>query len=418
MGIVGRNLLRACPRVALVVMVVSMVAIAGMAPQKASAAGAKQASYFVYVGGRQGIYQYRIDEKTGSMTPIGLAAEIRGAGWLATDAQHRFLYTTGAPAPPASAGSNQPRPRGRAGNQRPRGGSISSFSIDPKTGALTYINTMTDTGGGAAHISLDKTGKILFAANYGGGSVASFAIKDDGSLGAETSMDQHTGSSINPARQTGPHAHSVVVSPDNRYVFSPDLGLDKIFIYKIDTAKQTITPNDPAYVEVKPGLGPRHFAFGTSGKFAYAVCEMGAAVVTFTYDADKGIIAPIQTTTILGPDPTPLDQGSEIYVAPSGKYLYTSNQGPEGNSAAADGIVTAFQIDQKTGMVKQIQVEPTGGKEVRSFGLDPSGKYLVAGNGVSNTMVVFAIGKDGKLTPTKQVIDVSSPSSFLFVPAP
>lgn len=403
MGVASSSFSKACVRVVPGIMATALIATVAMGQQNAHRPHTQAArSYFVYVGGG-GINQYRFDAKTGTLTSLGLAAPVKGESWLATDPEHRYLYTIGAP---ASAPNHADL----------RGGSISSFSIEPKTGALTYLNSVPARS--TAHISLDHTGKILFSANYGAGSVMSFAIKDDGSIGAMTYLDQHTGSSVNPVRQTKPHAHSVVVSPDNRYVFSPDLGLDKIFIYKIDTAKQTITPNDPAYVKVKPGLGPRHFAFGTSGKFAYAVCEMGAAVVTFRYDAAKGILTPIQTSSILPPNPTPEDQGSEIRMAPSGKYLYTSNQGPEANSSLADGYITVFKVNRKSGMIQQIQVQPTGGKEVRSFVIDPGGKYLLAGNGVSNTVVEFAIRKDGKLSPIKQKIDVGSPASFLFIPAP
>jgi 6-phosphogluconolactonase len=388
-------------------MAAAFVAMATMGPQMAHAARPHTASsYFVYVGGR-GIHPYRFDPKTGSMTPMGVTVQLRGESWLATDPQHRYLYAIGAP---ASAPGSEPN---RADL---RGGSVSSFSIDPTTGALTYMNSVPSKG--TAHISLDNTGKILLAANYGSGSVSSFAIKDDGSIGPRTSLDQHTGSSINPARQTGPHPHAVVVSPDNRFVLAPDLGLDKIFIYKIDTAKQTITPNNPAYVEVKPGMGPRHFTFGANGKFAYVMCEMGSSVVTLAYDAATGVVTPIQTSSILPPNPTPEDQGSEIRMAASGRYLYTSNQGPEGHSNLADGYLTVFQVDRKTGRLKRIQVQPTGGKQVHSFAIDPTGKYLLAGNGGSNAVVEFAIGKDGKLTATKQSISVSSPTSFLFIPAP
>ncbi len=409
-GTMGIGSWKAWLRVAPVIMGVGLAAMAGMTPQKALAAGAKNASsYFLYVGtesgkNSKGIYQYRFDEKTGSLTEMGLAAEMRGPSWLATDPEHRYLYSIGAPA--------------SAGNQSDlRGGAVSSFSLDAKTGALTYLNSMPAGGRGPAHINLDKTGKILFVANYGNGTVSSFAIKDDGSIGAMTSMDQHLGSSVDPARQKGPHAHSVVVSPDNRYVFAPDLGLDKIYIYKIDLAKQTITANDPAFATVNPGLGSRHFCFGASGKFAYAVCEMGSSVAAFSYDAAKGSLTPIQTISILPPDFKGIDQGSEIVVGRSGKYLYVSNQGPEGHSADADGRITVFQIDGKTGLVKPVQYMPTGGKEVRSFGIDPSGKYLLAGNAISGTVAEFSIGSNGKLAPMKQ-IEVGSPVAFLFVPAP
>ena len=404
MGIGSWNSWKACLRAAPVIMGVSLATLAGMTPQKALAAGAKNASsYFVYVGGSKGVTQYRFDEKTGGLTEMGLAVQMRGASWLTTDSQHRFLYTIGAPA--------------SASNPDLRGGAISSFSIDAKTGALTYMNSAPAGGRGPAQINLDKTDKILFVANYGNGTVSSIAIKDDGSLGAQTFMDQHTGTSVDPERQKGPHAHSVVVSPDNRYVFAPDLGLDKVYIYKIDTAKQTITANDPAFATVNPGLGSRHFDFGTSGKFAYVVCEMGSSVAVFSYDAAKGSLTPIQTISILPPDFKGTDQGSEIVVGRSGKYLYVSNQGPEGHSADADGRISVFQIDGKTGKVKPVQYEPTAGKEVRSFGIDPSGKYLLAGNGITGTIAEFSIGSDGKLAPMKQV-EVGSPSSFLFVPAP
>jgi len=387
-----------------------IAAMTAVGPQKAQAAESAKGSYFVYVGpytghGSKGIYEYRFSEKDGSLTAMGLAAEIANPSFLTTDAQHHYLYSLGAPA----SKDNQ------AG---PRRGSVSSFSIDPRTGALTYLNSVPAGGRGPAHLTLDNTGKILFVANYGDGSVSSFAIADNGSIGAMTAMDQHQGTSVDPVRQKGPHAHMVVVSPDNRFLFVPDLGLDKIFIYKIDLVKRTFTANDPAYAMVKPGLGPRHFTFGVGARFAYAVCEMGSAAVAFSYDAAKGSLTPIQTISILPSDFTGIDQGSEIQIAPSGKYLYASNQGPEGNSDAVDGRITVFQIDRKTGLLKQLQTEPSGGKQVRNFVLDPTGKYLLAGNADSNNVTVFRIASNGKIAPTRQVVEVGSPASLLFIPAP
>jgi len=409
MGVGSWSFWKAWLRVAPGIMGVSMAAMAGMAPQKALAAGRAQheRSYFLYVGtytehNSKGIYQYRFDEKNGSLTAMGLASEVASPSFLATDPEHHYLYTVSESANAVGI----------------RGGSVSSFSIDPKTGALTFLNSMPAGGRGPTHLTLDKTGKILFVANYGDGSVASFAIEDDGSIGAMTAMDKHQGSSVNPARQKGPHAHAVVVSPDNRFLFVPDLGLDKIFIYKIDLTKRSITPNDPAYAAVIPGLGPRHFAFGVDGKFAYAVCEMGASAVAFSYDAANGSLTPIQTISILPADFTGEDQGSEIQIDRSGRYLYTSNQGPEGNSDQVDGRITVFQIDGKTGLLKQLQIAPSGGKLLRNFVLDPSGKYLLAGNLDSNSVAVFTIGNNGKIAPTKQVVEVGSPASLLFVPAP
>ena len=304
MGIGSGSFFEACLRVAPGIMGVGMAAMAGLAPQKALAA--QHERYFVYVGtytghGSKGIYQFRFDEKNGTLTAVGLAAEIANPSFLVTGPGRHHLYAV------TESGN-------REGPPNMRGGSVSSFSIDPQTGALTFLNSMPAGGRGPAHLILDNTGKILFVANYGSGSVASFAIEDNGSIGAMTATDQHQGSSVNPARQTGPHAHEAVVSPDNRFLFVPDLGLDKIFIYKIDLAKRSFTANDPAFVAVKPGLGPRHFAFGAGAKFAYVLCEMGTSVVAFSYDAANGSLTPIQTISILPPDFSGIDQGSEIEI--------------------------------------------------------------------------------------------------------
>ena len=404
---------KACLRVAPAIVGVGMTAMAGMAPQNSLAAGRAphERSYFLYVGtytghNSKGIDQYRFDEKNGSLTAMGLAAEIANPSFLAIDPEHRYLYAV---TESANKGS-------KAGM---RDGLVSSFSIDPETGALKFMNSMPSGGRGPAHLTLDKTGKILFVANYGSGSVASFAIEDNGKIGAMTAIDQHQGSSVNPARQRGPHAHEAVVSPDNRFLFVPDLGIDKIMIYKIDLAKRSFTANDPAYAAVKPGLGPRHFAFGAGARFAYAVCEMGASVVAFSYDMANGGLTPIQTISILPADFTGVDQGSEIQIDRTGRYLYASNQGPEGGPVdRADGRITVFQIDRKTGLLKQLQFVASGGRVLRNFVLDPSGRYLLAGNEASSNVAVFAISNNGKITPTKHVVEVGSPASLLFVSAP
>jgi 6-phosphogluconolactonase len=356
-------------------------------------------SYFVYVGTytgpkSKGIYAYRYDPKTGQYTPLGVAAEVQNPSWVVTDPRHRFLYAVT-----------------EIGNDGKTHGIISSYSINPTTGALKFLNKVDSGGGGACHLVVDQTGKMLFVANYGSGNVASFAINADGSLGQRTGFDQHSGSSLNPHRQTGPHAHEVVLSPDNRFLFVPDLGTDQIKIYRVDAAKGTFAPNDPAFVSVKPGLGPRHFTFGRGAKFAYLVCEMGSSVVAFSYDAAKGSLTPLQTISNLPPDFTGEDNSAEIEVDKSGRFLYASNRGNDS--------ITVFAIDPRKGTLTKVQVAPTKGHIPRNFAIDPTGRYLVAANQQSDQMVVFAINpKDGQLTPTGQVIDVGAPVCILFVPAP
>ena len=358
--------------------------------------------YFVYVGTytgpeSKGIYGYRFEEGTGSLVPLGIAAEVANPSFVVTDPAHQHLYAV-----------TELTERGP--NAYKVNGTISSFSIDSKTGSLTLLNKVSSGGGGPCHLVVDRSGKILFVANYGSGNVASFALDPDGRIGAMTGLDQHSGSSIDPRRQQGPHAHAVVLSPDNRFLFVPDLGLDRILIYRVDEAKRTFTHNDPSFVSVKPGLGPRHFVFGAEARFAYAVCEMGSSVVAFSYDRQSGKLTPIQTISTLPSDFSGQDNSAEIEVGPGGRFLYASNRGNDS--------ITVFQIDAKSGLVNKIQIVPTQGKMPRNFVIDPTGRYLLAANQNSNNLAVFTIDSEsGKLTPTTQTANVSAPVSILFVSA-
>jgi 6-phosphogluconolactonase len=358
-------------------------------------------SYFVYAGtytgpSSKGIYVYRFDERQGRLTPLGLAAETSNPSFVVADPANRHLYVVNEMSEP---GPDAYRVHGY----------ISSFAIDPGNGSLKFLNKVSSGGGGPCHLTLDRTGKILFVANYGSGNVASFAIQDDGSIGAMTGFDQHTGSSVNPQRQEGPHAHAVVISPDNRFLFVPDLGLDRIMIYRIDSAKRTFARNTPAYVSVNPGLGPRHFAFGAGARFAYALCEMGSSVVVFSYDSASGKLTPIQTISTLPAGFSGEDNSAEIEVSKSGRFLYASNRGNDS--------ITEFQIDSKTGLLTKGQITPTQGKTPRNFVIDPTGRYLLAANQESNSIVVFRIDpSNGRLTPANQTVDCPAPVSLLFVP--
>ena len=361
-----------------------------------------QRGYFVYVGtytgaDSKGIYGYQFEAETGRLTPMGLSAEVVNPSFAVTDPAHRHLY--------AVTEMNEQGP-----DPYKTDGYINSFSIDPRTGSLTFLNKVSSGGGGPCHLVVDKTGRILFVANYGSGNVASFAIEANGRIGKMTGLDQHGGSSVDPRRQQGPHAHAVVLSPDNRFLFVPDLGLDRILIYRIDEVKQTFTLNNPSYVSVNPGLGPRHFVFGAGANFAYAVCEMGSSVVTFSYDRESGKLTPKQTISTLPADFSGEDNAAEVDVGPSGRFLYASNRGNDS--------ITVFHIDMNTGLLNKIQIVPTQGKIPRNFVIDPTGRYLLVANQNSNNIVVFAIDAgNGQLTPTGQAADVPSPVSMLFVPA-
>jgi 6-phosphogluconolactonase len=248
-------------------------------------------------------------------------------------------------------------------------------------------------------------------ANYGGGSVASLPLGQNGKLEEAASSIQHEGSSIDKSRQEAPHAHSINVSPDNRFAFAADLGLDKILIYKLDAAQGKITPNEPAFAATVPGGGPRHFAFHPGGKFAFVCNEMKSSVSSFAYDADKGTLELLESISTL-PDGKEVKGKStaEVQVHPSGKFVYVSNRGH--NSLAI------FSFDEDSGLMVPVGNQSTGGKTPRNFGIDPTGQYIVACNENSHTAIVLRIDpKSGKLTPTGSQIEIPSPVCVKFMPA-
>jgi len=370
----------------------TLISAAALAVLGVSTPPAK-AQYIAYVGTytnqrptpkSKGIYAYKFDAKTGKFTSIGLAAETSNPSFVAVSPNHKFLY---------------------AANEN-RQGMVSAFAIDAATGMLKALNSVSSKGSGVCHVSLDKTGKWLFAANYDSGSVASFPVKADGSLGEAISAIQHQGSSINPSNQKGPHAHEAVVSPDNKLLFVPDLGMDKVMEYQIG-ADGSLTPNTPPFTAITPGSGPRHIVFAPNGKFAYVITEITDSVIAFAYDG-KGGMKEIQT--IASAPAAPGTSGSEIAVLPSGKFLYAANRG--------HNSIGIFAIDSNGKLTAAGNV-PTQGKTPRFFGLDPTGAYLIAANQDSNNIVVFKIDqKTGGLTPTGDTLELASPVCIAYIPAP
>jgi len=351
-------------------------------------------NYIAYVGtytggssGSKGIYGLQVD-KNGHFKSLGLEAEIDSPSFVATDPSHRFLYAL----------SERGRPTGY----------LSSYAIDPATGGLHFINRVP-ANGAPGHLAVDQTGRWLLAVIYNSGSVASFALKPDGSIGEMVDSDQHAGSSVNPKRQKGPHPHEVVMSPDNRFLFVPDLGLDKLFSYRLDTNTGKLTPNDPPFIATLPGFGPRHMLFGKSGKFAYLLGEMGSKVIALSYDAAQGKMTPIQTIATIPADFKGENNSAELALDASGRFLYASNRGNDS--------VSLFSIDPRTGLLKLLHVEPSGGKTPRSIAIDPSGRHLLAADQDSDRIVVFNRDQQsGRLTPNGEVLDLPSPVCIVFVP--
>jgi 6-phosphogluconolactonase len=363
------------------------------------APAAKPGKYIFFVGtyteeGSQskGIYAYRYDANTAEITPLGLAAETTNPSWVALHPNGRFLYAV----------NEVSKYKG------PNSGGVSAFSIDRTTGKLTFLNEVASRGADPCYVTVDHTGKYVLVANYTGGSVAVFPVGDDGHLGEASAFVQHTGHGTNPERQEGPHAHSIDLSPDNHFAMVDDLGLDELLVYKFDSAKGSLAPNDPSFAKVDAGAGPRHFALHPSGKFAYVIAEMGHTVTVFSNDAANGRLQLLRTVTTLPKDFKGRNDDAEIHVHPSGKFLYASNRGED--------TIAIYAIDGSKGTLTQVGSVSTGGKEPRSFEIDPTGTLLFAENQKSDNIVIFRIDqKTGGLRPTGKVLDVGSPVCVKFL---
>jgi len=358
------------------------------------AAGAEK--YLVYIGtytghGSQGIYAYNFDPSTGQLTSLGLAAATAQPSFLVATRDHRFLYAI----------NELDQFEGQSA------GGVSAFSIDAATGKLTLLNQTSSRGPGPAFITLDKTERYILVANYGGGSVAVFARKPDGSIGDLTAFVRHSGSSVNPERQEAPHAHCIAMSPDNRFAAVADLGLDKVFVYPFDQSHGTL--GQARINHTDPGVGPRHLAFSANGKFLYVINELASTVVVNSFDSHFGSLSPLQTISTLPPDFKGTNTDAEIVLHPSGKFLYASNRG--------DDSITVFAVKEGKGTLSPVETVPTGGRTPRNFAVDPTGRWLLAANQDSNSVYTFRIDpKTGRLTAAGEPIQVSSPSMVDFVP--
>ena len=363
------------------------------------AGAAADNAMLVYIGtytGPQskGIYVSRFDTRTGSLSSPELAAETKNPSFLAVHPNRRFLYAVGE----VSSFGGQP------------GGAVSAFSIDAKTGRLTLLNQQPSRGAGPCHLALDSKGKCLWVANYGSGSIAALPVESDGKLAGATAFIQHEGSSINPTRQTGPHAHFIMADPANRFVLTCDLGLDKVLAYRLDAGKASLAPNDPPSVSIKAGSGPRHLAFHPNGRFVYLINEMASTLTALSYDSRRGALEEFQAVSILPENFHGANSGAEVQVHPSGKFVYASNRGHDS--------IAVFATEAKTGKLIPVEHQPTGGKTPRHFAFDPSGHWLLAENQGSDNIVVFSVdSKSGRLKSTGQTINVTAPVCVQFVPA-
>ncbi len=354
-----------------------------------------RADHFVYFGTytgakSKGIYCWRMTDD-GKLTRVGLAAETANPSYLAVHPSQKILYAIGE----ISDFKGQ------------KVGAVSAYAIDTATGKLTLLNQQSSGGPGPCHLDVDRAGKVVLVANYGGGSVEALPIKGDGSLGEPGTFVQHKGAGDYEKR--APRGHAINVDPTQRFAVACDLGLDQVLVYKLDAANAKLTPNDPPFATLAPGSGPRHLAFRPDGKFAYVINETLLTMTAFAWDGARGELKEIQTLSTL---PGAREKGfntAEVYVHPSGKFVYGSNRGH-------DSIVV-YASDEKTGKLTLVEHVNTQGKTPRHFAIHPSGNFLLAENQSTDNVVVFRIDpQTGKLTATGEKIEVGSPVCAVFVP--
>ena len=377
--------------------VLALAAFLGCPPAHAAAAAGQQLVYFgTYTGKKsQGIYVSRLNLATGALSQPELAVETKSPSFLAIHPNHKYLFAVGE----------------IADFEGKKAGGVSSFAIDATTGKLTLLSQQSSGTPGPCHVSVDHSGKVALVANYGGGSVAALPIGADGKLAPASAHIQHSGINAETGKPLVPHAHSINVSKDDRFALAADLGLDKVLIYKLDPAKGGLVANDPAFVSVPAGSGPRHFAFHPSGRFAYVINERTMTMTGFTYDAARGELKVIETVSTLPPGES-VQKGystAEVQVHPSGKFVYGSNRGHD--------TIVVFAVDDRTGKLKHVENQSTQGKTPRNFGIDPTGAFLLAANQDTDNVFVYRIDSaTGKLTPTGGSVEVGSPVCVKFLP--
>lgn len=337
-------------------------------------------------GKSDGIYVYTFNSETGEFKYKAEATGIKNPSYLAITQDRKHVYSVS---------------ELEDGN-----GSISAFSFDAGTGKLELINTVTSGGDGPCYVAVDAKNKFVFAGNYSGGSLSAIPINADGSLSDHIQKIQHEGSSVNKGNQDRPHVHATVLSKDDRYLFVPDLGTDKVNIYHVDVAKpQPLTPAVPASVSVKPGGGPRHFTFHPTGKFAYLIQEMKGIVTVFEYA--NGKLKDKQSVTLPASGFTGDIDAADIHISPDGKFLYGSLRGDINE-------VVIYAIG-KNGELTYVARQSTLGKIPRNFAIDPTGNFLLVANQNSDNIIVFKRDqKTGLLTTTGKKISIGAPVCLKF----
>ncbi len=329
---------------------------------------------------------YRLDTSSGSMNLCSISQAGPNPSYLTFDPSRRFMYVV-----------NELKEFNGDST-----GAVSAFSVDLANGTLRFLNRQPSHGTDPCYLTVDKTGRYVLVANFMSGSVCVLPIRKDGSIGSPTDVIQHRGSSVDPVRQTGPHAHAVTLDDTGHYAFVPDLGLDKLMIYRFDPHRGKLEPNDDPWIDVPAGSGPRQLIFHSSGAYAYLINELNSTVMAFRHDNQQGRLRKIQTISTLPDDFKGANTCAELQISPSGKFLYGSNRGH-------DSIVT-YTIDQMDGTLSYVGHKGAGGKSPRHFIVDPDGEFLLVANQDTDSVITFRLDStSGELSATRHNTHVPTP---------
>lgn len=349
-------------------------------------------SNWVYLGTRAsgtglGIVAARLD-KHGVLTPVGVVAEVNRPTWVSPHPKLPVLYSVSDP------GGTAPS-------------TLYSFKVNRETGALTLKNSVASGGVGATHLAVNRELKSIFAAHFGSGQTSWLSLQNDGSLGSLLSIQQQIGSGPHP-RQASAHSHGVAVDPSERFLLANDFGADKIFVYRINERDDQLEPAATPFVSVPAGSGPRHSVFHPNGRFLFVVSELSAEVSSYRWESWPGRLTHIQTLAMDDPSYTGTKSASHIQISEDGRFVYAANRGIH--------AMQVYDVNPWTGKLALIQTIPSQGQSPWDFALDPTGRWLVVANNVSNTINLFEVDRrTGKLEATTQSFTMSQPSSVTFV---
>lgn len=350
-------------------------------------------SNYLFVGtytntGSRGIYVYKFDVKSGKTTWISNTDNVVNPSYLALSADGKYVYAVN-----ETGGTDA--------------GSVSAFSFDKATGKLSFINQQSSGGDHPCHVSVDRGNRWIFASNYSGGNVSALKINFDGSLNPYAQLIQNRGSGIVKPNQERPHVHGSFFSPDEKYLFVTDLGIDKVQGYQFNPSIPVpLSPSQVPFAQSQPGSGPRHLTFHPNGRFAYVIEELSGTVATYQYR--DGVLTQVQRISSHPSRYVGKIGSADIHISPDGKFLYASNRG-EANTLAI------FSINKKTGVLAASGYQSTKGKAPRNFAIDPTGNYLLVANMESNNIVIFRRNKKtGRLMATGEEIIVPKPVCLKF----